>query len=126
MYVIQPRRPSSGLGALVTGAILLPLGLIFVAISIPLWNAGCSGAHACLNDSLFHQDDFNNAAGALVLDVIGIPFMIAGMILIPIGAARYARWRRMRAQQGMALYDGHGVTVAPSLASGSFGLKLSF
>ncbi|HZS39736.1 MAG TPA: hypothetical protein VFF06_23045 [Polyangia bacterium] len=141
VYVIRPRAPSSGLGALVTGAILLPLGIIFVAVSIPLWNSACGAGSFCANDPLGHPDDYNNAVGAAILDVIGVPFIIAGLILIPVGAARYARFRRWRDRQGVALYDHHGLTIEPiiggapsiarsssssSLASGSLGLKLTF
>jgi hypothetical protein len=135
-----PIAPSTGLGALVTGAILLPLGIIFIAISVPLWNDGCGAGHYCFDDAFFHSSDYNNAAGALALDLLGIPFVIVGLILLPIGAAKYARYRRWRDRQpGMALYQGHGIALEPvfggmpsvsgsssSLASGSLGLKLSF
>jgi hypothetical protein len=133
--------PPSGLGQLITGSILLPLGIVFIIVSVPLWNDACgpsSDQFGCVNAL---SPGYAEAIGALWLDLIGVVFVIAGLVMIPIGAARYGRYRRWRSQHGFALYDGHGLTISPvfggaampsvagsasSLSSAALGLKFSF
>ena len=138
---MAPPPPRNGIAQIVTGFILLPIGIIFVGASAVLWNDGCSNGRPCFDAP--GTEFYSDAVGALVLDMFGIAFIIAGLVLIPVGFVHYARWRRWRDRQmGIALYDKNGLSLdavlgglspqpaaagAPtSLASGSFGLKLTF
>ncbi len=142
VYVVA-RPPRSGIPQIVTGFILLPLGVIFIAASAVLWNNSCAAGQTCFDFP--GSDDYNNAYGALALDLIGIPFVIAGLILIPVGFARQARYNAWRqSHPGYVLYQKNGLTLEPvfgratslttasaasgstSLASGSLGLKLTW
>ncbi len=138
VYVVE-RPPRNGIAQIVTGFVLLPIGIIFVAVSAKLWNDGCGSPGSTCFD-FPGSSDYDNASGALVLDLIGIPFIIAGIILIPVGFARYARYQEWKRRHGLAFYDKHGLTLepvfgalrplaagaGPSLASQSLGLKLTF
>lgn len=130
--------PPTGLGQLIAGSILLPLGIIFIAVSVPLWNDACNVQFGCV-DAL--SPGYAEAMGALWLDVVGVVFVIAGLVLIPIGAARYGRYRRWRATHPYAtLFENNKVRIdavagsltpptasgAASITSSSIGLKFSF
>ncbi len=123
---------------MITGSILLPLGIIFIAVSVPLWNDACNVQFGCVDS---FSPGYAEAMGALWLDVVGVVFVIAGLVLIPIGAARFGRYRRWRASHPYAtLFENNKLRIdavagsltppvaggAQSLASGTLGLKFSF
>src|SRR5580765_6371019 len=105
---MPPPPPRNGIPQIVTGFILLPIGIIFVGASAVLWNDACAGNRPCFD--VPGTTYYDNAVGALVLDMFGIAFIIAGLVLIPVGFARYGRWRAWRARQGLALYDKNGLS----------------
>jgi hypothetical protein len=74
-----PPRPPSGLKHLVTGLVLLPLAVIVGGSSIPVWQA--------------HHCDLCRPA-AIVMDASAGLFTLAAAVEIPIGAVRYAHYRR--------------------------------
>ena len=115
-YYVQPqfRPPSSGVGAIIVGAIFLGVGLIFVGVSIPLWGDACGVGHSCLNQPFDGSNDYANASGALALDIVGGALFTVGAIVLPVGIVQNARFNKWR--------SGQHVKLTPSAT----GLKLTF
>jgi hypothetical protein len=91
-----------------------------------MWLAECGGDPVC-------------PAMAVMLDIIGIPLAIVGLVLIPVGFARYANYRRWQQSRGLALFERGGLRLdlalgparaplagATHLSSGTLGLQLTF
>jgi hypothetical protein len=97
--VVVDREPPAGVGNMVAGAVLLPLGLAAFGTSFLFWFKSCD---ACLGS-------------ASALTVAGSALTITGAIELPVGLARMARHRRW--------LEEHGRPVAMSMGLGSLRLR---
>jgi hypothetical protein len=144
VYVMPPpapRPPGTGIGAIVAGFILLPLGLIFLAVGGSLISKACDRSLNCGSDfpGTSAYDDYWSG---VVLVIFGVPMAIAGLVLIPVGFARYGRYSRWKREHGMAFYHKGNLTLEPVMGmaasmtamrpvstlgqSGTLGLKLTW
>ncbi len=70
------------------------------------------------------------AYGGVFMDIFGAAFTIMGLIFIPHGAAKQARYNRWRRSQGLTLFESDKLRLQ-SVASGgpqsaTLGLRLDF
>jgi hypothetical protein len=121
--LVGPLHPPRGVGEVIAGSIFLPLGVLFVAASIPLWNA--CGDYGC---SSTRDSDYGLAVGATVLDLFGAAFLISGLAMVISGAVKEGRYNRWKAAQPQALLNRVTplVAVHPRSGDSSIGLRLSF
>jgi hypothetical protein len=134
-YVQPP--PPKGVADVIVGFVLLGMGLALGIGSYPLWDVAFSGS------GLFSSSTKTNyLIGAIIADIFATGMLIVGVILVPSGfgkMARYNEWKKRRAAQGqpVSLFDYKGIgftptiglapTVSGSGADGaSFGLKVTF
>jgi hypothetical protein len=135
-YVAPP--PPKGVADVIVGFIMLGLGLGFGIGSYPLWDVAFSGS------GLFSSSTKTNyLIGAIILDIFATGMLIVGVILVPSGfgkMARYKEWKARRAAQGLPVstmfqYKGIGFTptlgLAPTVSGSgadgaSLGLKVTF
>jgi hypothetical protein len=118
------RPPPRGVGQIVAGAILLPIGVLMIAMSGILWSQACAAGHTC-TDSYGSGSDYDKATTALALDIVGVPFVLVGLILIPVGLARRARYNEWKRRNGIALIDKSNLQLdlSPGLTTASAGLR---
>lgn len=136
MYPPPPqveRQPPNGLGLLITGAVMFPVGVILLGTSVILWD-----------DSVCVSNTFGGCgsstglvAGAATMDVFGSAMVVLGAIFIPVGIvqmAKYGRWKKSHMggppPQAGTFNLGHGWAVTPSITGGAnggrAGLSFSF
>jgi hypothetical protein len=98
--LVVDREPPAGVGNMIAGAVLLPLGAAAIGTSFLFWFKSCD---ACLGS-------------ASALSIVGSALTITGAIELPVGLARMARHRRW--------LEEHGRPVAMNVGLGS--LRLHF
>jgi len=120
---IQPYTPRRGIADIIVGFIFIGLGAGLIGGSVPLWQR-CKSY--CFDAGSSY---YGYGWGATFMDIFGTAFLITGLILVPSGfvkEAKYSKWNKERQNRPISLLD----RLTPSLAvgpnGGSAGLKLSF
>lgn len=125
---------NNGLGQIIAGFIMLPIGIGMAFGSWPLWEIGLRTS----GSSVFGTTSGINApylAGATILTILGTACVIIGAILVPVGFANHAKWKRSQHRPAsISLFGGKvaltptigGTVGGPSGSSGSLGLTFSF
>jgi hypothetical protein len=124
-YPPAPVRPiSTGIGDIIAGFIMMPIGLIMIGVSVPLWNDCSNTRFQCFDPN---NPFYGDAWAALFLDIFGVSLAIVGTVEVAVGFVKLGRYNRWRQTHRAGLFDlGHGVTLSPTATARSAGLTLHF
>ena len=111
------------MGRIITGAIFIPVGILMIGGSVPIWDS-CG---SCLDSS--SSSHVSAGIGALSLDLVGTALVITGTILLIDGAVKegkYNKWKASGGQVSLLERVTPLLAVNPKTGSSSVGLKLAF
>ncbi len=130
-----PAPPPKGVVDVIVGFVMLGVGLALGIGSYPLWEVALSGSTFFVS-----ANKTGYLIGAIVCDIFATGMLVVGMILVPSGfgkMAKYKAWKARQSGQPVSLFDHKGLGFSPTLSlapaisgtgsdGATLGLKITF